>query len=209
MNSIGNINFEGFEPLAQDLSGWGGNSPIFNRLICELTPKTIIEVGTWKGQSAINMANSIKSLSLNSKIYCVDTWLGSIEFWTHFNHTEDRDLLIKFGYPQIYYQFLSNVLHNNVQDIIIPVPMPSLTACKYFKTKGIFADLIYIDASHEEEDIYLDVVNYWEVLSSGGVIFGDDFSDDWPGIAKSIKRFSEKIKIEYEVFDYTWIIRKP
>src|SRR4051812_27015324 len=50
--------YEGFDSSAypRDLHGWGGQSAVFRKLIFELRPRLIIEVGTWKGASAVEMA---------------------------------------------------------------------------------------------------------------------------------------------------------
>lgn len=123
-----NSTYDGIDLLPEDLQGWNGNSKIFGDLIQKIKPNIIVEVGTWKGQLAINMAKVIRGLSLNCKIFCIDTWLGSIEFITTMKDTPERNLLHKNGYPQVYFQFLSNVVHNNFEDIIIPIPNTSVMA---------------------------------------------------------------------------------
>ena len=54
----------------KDLTGWGGEHPIFEKLILNLKSQLpiIVEVGTWKGQSAINMANILKKNDIKGKI---------------------------------------------------------------------------------------------------------------------------------------------
>lgn len=179
MNSIGQNIYEGLELLPQDLQGWNSNNPVFVDLILKALPKTIIEVGTWKGGSAIHMGNICKSYRVDTepaKIYCIDTWLGAAEFWTgELARTPERNLLLKNGYPQIYYQFLSNVVHNGLQDYITPIPVPSSIGIKILKAQGVKADLIYIDGSHEYDDVYADLNTYSELLNPGGVMFGDDY----------------------------------
>jgi len=123
MNTIDKHIYENLNLLPEDLQGWNGHAPIFKEFIEKIKPTHIIEVGTWKGMSAINMAKTVKDLSLDTKITCVDTWLGALEFWSKNSQTPDRNLLLKNGYPQIYYQFLSNVVHNKVEDIITPFPI--------------------------------------------------------------------------------------
>lgn len=209
MNTIGNNIYENLELMSPDMQGWNGNSKVFPSLIERINPSTIIEVGTWKGQSAINMATTVKKLGLNTKIYCVDTWLGALEFWERLSHTPERDLLLKNGYPQIYYQFLSNVVHANVQNYIIPFPTTSLIGARYFKKAKIQAELIYIDASHDEEDVFADLVEYYEILTPGGIIFGDDFNA-FVGVRMAINRFSEQNSISFEVLENNfWVISKP
>jgi len=196
--------YDNLELLPQDLQGWNGNSDVFGELILRVKPKIIIEIGTWKGQSAITMATFIKLNKMDSKIYCVDTWLGALEFID--DNSPERDLMKKNGYPQVYYQFLSNVVHNNVQDIIIPFPMTSEIASKYFKKKGIVADLIYIDGSHEEEDVYRNLCDYFFLIDEG-VMFGDDLT--WQNMEYTIQKFCKNFSRRYYTLENNfWVIEK-
>ena len=208
MNLIDKSIYENLELLPEDSSGWNGKSQLFEKLIQDLRPKTIIEVGTWKGQSAITMGNSVKNLGLETKIYCVDTWLGAIEFWGFLKETEERNLFLKNGYPQVYFQFLSNVVHHGLQDIILPFPNTSENGYRYLRDNGISPELVYIDASHEEDDVYRDITNYYNLLSIGGVIFGDDYIS-WEGVNKSVNRFSEENNLTFDVIENNfWVITK-
>ena len=182
MNTIGQNIYEGLELLPEDLQGWNSKHPIFKELILSKRIYTIIEVGSWKGGSAIQMGTILKIATgpdgemEKKRIYCIDTWLGAAEFWTgDLANTPERNLLLKNGYPQIYYQFLSNVVHNGLQDYIIPIPVPSSIGVKILKAQGVKADLIYIDGSHEYDDVYADLNSYSELLNPGGVMFGDDY----------------------------------
>ena len=209
MNNLENI-YTDLHILPRDEQGWNGNSIVFRDLINELKPNTIIEVGSWKGQSSINMGLCLKANGIPGKIYCVDTWLGAAEFWNELAHTPERDLLLKNGYPQIFYQFLSNVVHNNLQDIIIPFPNTSLIGAKYLKYNKITSNLIYIDASHEELDVYNDLVAYYDLLQPGGVMFGDDFHA-WPGVYAAVNRFAREneFDITIQILESNfWILRK-
>lgn len=206
MNKIDGSIYENFTPLPYDASGWGGDSPIFKRLIKEIRPRNIIEVGSWKGQSSITMGKAVKSLGLDTKIYCIDTWLGSIEFWCKMASNTHTDLKQKHGYPQIYYQFLSNVVHNNLEDVIFPLPMTSLTGSKYLKVKSIISELIYIDASHEEEDVYSDILSYWPLLDNEGIMFGDDFNKS--GVRNAVKRTEKKLGVKFQTDERFWILKK-
>ena len=208
MNKIDKKIYENLTLLSPDFGGWNGNKPIFGDLIKKLNPSTIIEVGTWKGQSAINMGKIIKENNLDTIIYCVDTWLGAIEFWTYYKDSQERNLLLKNGYPQIYYQFLSNVIHNNLENIIMPFPNTSENGYRYFKYSNITAQLIYIDASHEEDDVYKDLNNYYELLENGGVMFGDDYIGNWPGVINSVNRFAQEKNIKLEIVDNNFLILK-
>ena len=166
-----------------------GPHPTFQMMIEAVRPSLIIEVGTWRGNSAIYMAEHAKSLGLDTTIICVDTWLGGIEhgFGTPLN----QYLLRKHGYPQLYFQFLANVMHRGHQDTIIPFPATSTIAARWFRYYGLKADLIYIDASHEYEDVKADLENYAECLSPRGYMFGDDYLT-WPGVTQAVDEFALK-----------------
>lgn len=192
--------YENIELLPEDLHGWNGRDDIFWQLIQQTNPVNIIEVGTWKGQSAITMARLVQN---GCKIFCVDTWLGALEFM---GGTGERDLMLKNGYPRVYYQFLSNVIHNNCQDIIIPVPQTSTIAARWFKRQGIRAELIYIDGSHDEPDVYDDLCNYYDLCT--GVIFGDDWRH-FADVERAVTRFCKERNITFEVVDDNfWVIKK-
>jgi hypothetical protein len=209
MNIIGeNIYADDFKPLPEDLQGWNSQHPIFEQLIREVKPKTIVEVGTWKGASAIQMGLLCKANNLNTKIYCVDTWLGSVEFWTEFADTPERDLMLRNGYPQIYYQFLSNVVHNNLQDVIIPIPNTSANAAKILAYHKIKADLIYVDASHEYDDVKADILMYRPLLNEGGAMMGDDYG--WKGVHDAVQLcFLSDLRWPIVVVDKNyWIYKK-
>jgi hypothetical protein len=194
--------YDNFSPLPPDCRGWNGNHSIFDILVREIKPKVVIEVGSWKGQSSITMGKSLKKVCDNPKLYCVDTWLGALEFWTH-GCSEERNMMCRNGYPQVYYQFLSNVVHNNLQDIIFPIPATSSTGAKILKNNTIKADLIYIDASHEYEDVLNDIKIYSHLINPRGVMFGDDYGA-WQGVRRAVDECFSDITVVDNIF---WVKR--
>ena len=184
--------YEGFDyaQYPDDTQGWGSDHPIFRALIDAVRPATIVEVGTWKGASAIHMARCASEMGLRPNIFCVDTWLGTIESYT-WREKQPKlysDLLIRNGWPHIYYQFLSNVMRAGLSEQIIPLPQTSQIGLRMIKEFNITPDLIYIDASHNYEDVKRDVAIAWECVSDRGVIFGDDYMA-WPGVTQAINEF--------------------
>lgn len=197
-----------FVPNPQSaLIGWNSDSPVFDDLIFRQKPKLIIEVGTWLGMSALNMAHILKRFGhRDTLILCVDTWLGSVEHWE--NPEFFGQLKLKNGYPAFYYEFLSNVVKYGFEETILPLPMTSTIAAKFLKSKGIQADLIYIDGSHDFEDVALDLAHYWRLLRPGGVLFGDDFG--MPGVEKAVLDFSAKVDLPFCVCPPNkWAFEKP
>lgn len=155
--------------------------PIFEKLVREIRPNIILEIGSYKGKSAIQFANLCKKYNIPAKVFCVDTWLGSAE------HADSDDLMKVNGWPTMFYQFLANVIHTGHQDCIVPVPMDSMSNYRVMKTNNVKVPLIYIDAGHFYESVYADIKFYWDVLEDGGVIFGDDY--EWDDVSKAVKDF--------------------
>lgn len=173
--------YDGIEErgLATDIfTGWHSLHPFFESIIKLTKPKVIIEVGSWKGGSAINMAR----LAPEAKIYCVDHWLGGADHVTAscaFRQGVQRD---KHGWPGIYYQFLHNVAVSGLRDRIVPIPMMTKDGATLLRMHNIQADLIYIDADHDEGPVCEDSTNYMPLLKEGGFMFGDDY------FCESVKR---------------------
>ena len=196
-----------FRAVPFDAHGWGAQSPAFRELITDTKPRLIIEVGTWKGASALELAAITRELRLSTQIVCVDTWLGALEFWT--DQTDaDRylSLQLRHGYPTVFYQFLANVCHQGFQDCIVPFPQTASTAALWFRYYGITADLIYLDASHEEEDVYQDLCNFWEVVGTNGILCGDDYT--WDGVRLAVTRFAREERRTVSFVADKWILRK-
>lgn len=203
--------YDGFvcDPTKVDLHGWASEGPVFNKLIEEIKPELIVEVGTWKGASAVNIARLASANNPEAKVVCVDTWLGSPEFWDDKSDPlRYGSMNFKNGYPQVYYTFLNNVVSLGLSDVIIPFPTTSFVASQWFKTKNIKSDLIYIDATHEYEEVKLDIQCWFSVLKDGGVLFGDDYN--WAGVKKAVDeaRISIKGFCEFREEDGKWLAKK-
>jgi len=126
--------YDDFDPRKYpvDFQGWGSDAPLLGESIQLVRPQRICEVGSWKGRSAINMANAAKALGLHTEIVCVDTWLGSPEHWLRQEPEWYSSLAIRHGMPQLYYTFLANVVRAGVSDVITPFPNTSEGAAAVF-----------------------------------------------------------------------------
>jgi hypothetical protein len=184
--------YEGFDPngYPDDCGGWNYDHPIFRTLISALRPRLIIEVGTWKGASAINMALLARELGLPTQLVCIDTWLGTRESyaWKDTVPSLHDDLHLKNGWPQLYYQFLSNVCRRDLQDRILPLAQTSGAGLRLLRDHGMQADLIYIDGSHDFEDVQSDLRHAWDCLAEHGILFGDDYVS-WLGVTRAVDEF--------------------
>ncbi len=195
-----------YREYALDLQGWGSNDPLFSQIIDQIKPQVIIEVGTWKGASAVHMAKLLQEKHIDGTILCIDTWLGAIE---HLSGEYALALSRKHGYPTLFYQFLANVMYNNLHNSIVPLPVPSNIAARWLQRKGLKADLIYIDASHEADDVYADIMQYWQLLKPNGVMIGDDYADiNHIGVTAAVNKFVQERNLTLKTARNKWWLQK-
>ena len=190
-NAFDNLDVNNYIP---DTHGWMDNN--FENIIMSVftqrdrdLPLIIIEVGSWKGKSCITIANAVKKMGFrNVKIIAIDTWLGAPEFWTWGINDSSRgkSLQLKNGYPTVYNTFIKNIKHYNHHDIVAPFPISSIQAADVLQYYKLTADLIYVDASHEYKPVKEDIFAYRQILKDDGVMIGDDYMNNWPGVIKAV-----------------------
>ena len=174
------------EDFPEDQQSFFYDPEVFADLVRRTRPQLIIEVGTWKGHSANAMADICKSEKLGTKIICVDTWLGSQE---HYLLEQWRPTLhIEHGRPKVWERFIGNTIRRSNHDCIFPLALPAATASVVLSEMGVKANLIYIDAGHEYDDVLSDISNYFPLLEPDGIMFGDDFHH--PPLARAVHEFA-------------------
>ena len=191
-----------------DLQG-GAETDFLPKLVADLRPRVAIEVGSWKGATAVRLASLLRAQGQDPAVVCVDTWLGSVEHWEGSVKGWDIRPHQRHGYPTLYYQFLANVLHAGCSDLVVPVPNTSANAARWLARQGVTADLVYVDASHEEDDVYRDLSDYWRLLRPGGALAGDDFAARWYGVICAVNRFARDRHVAFRAEGQQWVIRKP
>lgn len=187
--------YKNIEILPFDGHGWFVNPSQINAVIKKIRPKTVIEVGSWLGQSTRFIANLIDS---DAKIYCIDTWSGAPL------PTEDEK--IAYGNEaqrlrSLYQQFLSNIIHAKLTHKVIPIRMESIEAAHKL---NLLADLIYIDAAHSEQAVYDDITEWISHLNTNGVLCGDDWH--WSTVRKGVEKAAEFLNMRIYHEGNFWLI---
>jgi predicted O-methyltransferase YrrM len=108
--------------------------------------------------------------------------------------------------PSLYQLFLFNMKHEGLDDRVLPVWNFTRWGSRMLAHWGVVADLIYVDAAHDEEFVWADLNDYWPLLRRGGVMFGDDLT--YPGVAAALGRFVEKEGVVLNKTDGQWWILK-
>ena len=84
----------------------------------------------------------------------------------------------------------------NYKDKIIWINTTSVKAVVHFEDESL--DFAYIDANHEYQFTLEDIELWTPKVKQGGIVGGHDHVPAHPGVAKAIKEYCSKNKIEYE-----------
>ena len=117
-----------------------------------------LQVGVFTGDASVWLADNILT-GKNSKLYDVDTWLGS---------DEDAHHVMDFADVEHTYDAKVKGYEN-----ILKYKMDSATF--FSKELGAF-DFIYVDADHTAEGVYKDAMNSWQFLKPNGILAFDDYT---------------------------------
>lgn len=162
---------------------------VIGSLIRSVRPKVILEVGVFRGSTTIAVAKLLDSMTqrgaadlADSYIISMDSWLLDLRFaWNA--PDSGRDTTTKYfrnlevgGGSLMYWQFLANVRNSNTTHRIIPMQTASANGAVALIAHRLRPDMIYIDASHANPDVFIDYENFYTILAPGGALAFDDIS---------------------------------
>jgi predicted O-methyltransferase YrrM len=189
-----------------DLEGWNYDGPAFAKMVEHTRPKVVIEVGVWKGASLLHMAKLCRDRNLGTVFFAVDVFTGFAG-----GHPElGGSALIPPTWDATtrYEQFLYNVKASGFDDCVIPVWELSSVGAVVLAAQEVRAELIYIDAGHEEWDAYRDTSAYYPLLAEGGAMFGDDWRG-YAGVRNGVRQFAKEMNLTITFDDWKWALRAP
>ena len=172
--------------------GGYSNAIPLRKLIKERNVKTVIEVGSWLGLSTRDIAKTIPDDGI---VYAIDHWLGS--------PNEDNS---PFDIENLYRQFLSNVIHEDLTHKIIPLRMSSIEAAW---SLDIHPDLIYLDATHDFYSVYQDLTLWFPFVQGHGVLCGDDYlwGHDLP-VQRAVHLFAHQRNLIVHANEWFWYLEE-
>ena len=149
-----------------------------------------VEVGSWKGKSSAFMAVEIANSNKNIEFYCVDNWRGSIE---HKNIEE----------ANLYKTFVDNM--KPLENYYKIIKKNSIDAAAQFEDNSL--DFVFIDASHEYEDVKKDINAWLPKVKKNGILAGHDYYVDeydyFPGVKKAVNECLDGVFTSERCFIYT------
>lgn len=166
---------------------WFTFPELYSRMVRKFpTGSVFVEVGSWKGRSSAYMAVEIANSNKDIRFYCVDTWQGSKEH-------QDRDL------SNLYQTFLDNM--RPVEHYYMPLKINSLEASRKFRDNSL--DFVFLDASHEYEDVKKDILAWLPKLKPGGILAGHDYypnGEYFPGVKRAADELLDNLVLSENCF---------
>ena len=180
-------------------------------------PTLFLEVGVFRGATSMRVARMFEKQKRfkNSFVISMDTWLLDLRFvWgakqramhgAYFGNVQPA------GSSQMYFSFLANVLSAKVSHRIIPLQTASANGAMALIAKKLRPDLMYIDASHSNPDVFIDYENLFTILRPGGVMAVDDV-DLVPAVRQSFQALCKRynLKATYKPGDrknQAWVLK--
>jgi predicted O-methyltransferase YrrM len=144
----------------------------------------IVEIGSYKGKSAIALALGSSFLSTKKRpIYSIDPFV---------------EPPFKF--------FEDNINNLGLEKFVIPIKKHSAEAYDDCP-KSIAA--IFIDGDHEYNSVKHDIIHYAPRVEKGGFLVFHDYSDYWPGVSKAVDELCNNDNYEYvTIYDTLLFVRK-
>jgi SAM-dependent methyltransferase len=155
---------------------WFTYPELYTQAVQQFADGKFVEVGSWKGRGAAFLGVEIFNSGKPIQLYCVDTWKGSIEH-------QDMDCIKN---DSLYNEFINNT--KPIDSVITPLRMSSLEAAMQFEDNSI--DFVFLDASHEYEDIKADIEAWYPKVKPGGLFAGHDY--EWDGVRRAVDEFASK-----------------
>ena len=123
--------------------------------------KTIIEIGSFEGRSTVWSCKNLL-LHLDSKIFCIDTFQGSVE------HSENLKV-------NLLTRFKNNIKVAGVSDKVRICQGESWHELSKLIADNINADMVYVDGSHQAPDVLEDACLALRILKTSGIVIFDDY----------------------------------
>ena len=142
----------------------------------------MLEIGSYKGESTMMFAAS----GIFKEIHCIDPHIGN----------EEANDILQEDWENVKQEFKTNTRYFN--NITLHSDF-SYNIVDKFEDK--YFDFIYIDASHEYEDVKKDIQLY--LPKTKYLIGGHDYQKEWPGVISAVNEILEQPHKIYS--DESWI----
>nr|MDA8208552.1 class I SAM-dependent methyltransferase [Actinomycetota bacterium] len=161
-----------------DVRSWHGHIPFAFWVIEAAEPRTVVELGTHKGDSFAALCQRVKEIGLDATCYAVDTWAGD-EHSGLYGEDVFTEASEYFGY---HFEGIAKLLR-----------MYFAEALENFDDGSI--DLLHIDGFHTYEAVSEDFAKWLPKMSSRGLVMLHDIAVRERGFG--VWRFWDELARQY------------
>lgn len=181
----------------QNIQGWFDFENIYKaQLHAAKDGDVFVEIGVWKGRSAVFMAENIKESGKAIKFYGVDSFQGCDVLKEQINQLEAPLLDI----------LLDNIEKAGVSKYIEILLGRSDELAEEFQDEEV--TFAFLDADHTYEKVKADLAAWWPKIKHGGVLGGHDYVG-WPGVKSAVDEFVRENKLHLDTDWSSWLVSKP
>jgi predicted O-methyltransferase YrrM len=168
--------FEHYAPRWAGLTGW--LSPRQGARLFDLARSTaaagdIVEIGSAFGRSTVALGLGTRARG-HGRVYAVDPHTGGIGLAEQYG-----PLALTFSSLGA---FLQNIVRFGLQEVVVPVTLPSRDAAAIWP--GTPIRLLFIDGWHDYDASRADILTWSRWISPGGVLVVHDY--DWPEVRRAL-----------------------
>ena len=135
-----------------------------------------VEIGAWKGKSAVYMAEEILRSNKKIEFYTIDSFIGEGG-----GYDQDQDTINN----TIFETYKKNIAP--VSKFIQTIKQNSKDAYVEFDDNSI--DFLFIDGDHNYEGIKSDLNLWYPKIKKGGIIAGHDYNEPSCGVKQAVDEF--------------------
>ena len=174
--------------IRKDVEGWT-DYLLWLRNIARSAPAdfSYVEVGAWKGQSILAMADCLEQ-------YGKSGTLIAVSFADHRTETGELEIEINLGKTNLPTRIESG---------------SPLGVAAQFPNES--ADVIFMDAAHKYESFMDELVAWWPKVKPGGIFGGHDYnSPQWVDVAPTVNLWAaiQGLRVNFEA-PHVWWVQKP
>jgi predicted O-methyltransferase YrrM len=125
----------------------------------------VLEIGSWEGRSAVFFLELLQK----SRITCIDTFTGGPEY----SGLEDAVASIEDRF---------DVNLASYGDRVRKMKSRSVPALDQLGQDNEIFDVVYIDGSHARDDVLMDSILAWRLLTPNGICMWDDYTWGLPDV---------------------------
>lgn len=114
---------------------------------------------------------------------CPEATVVAIDPWSvqpQNDGVENGETYEKWDFAAIEAEFWKNVGEHKDRCLMLRKTSADATYC------DVPADLIFIDAAHDYQNVRDDISRWWPIVKDGGILAGHDYNHSWPTVERAV-----------------------